>query len=357
LLSNTIFPIKENEYLRAFVYIENRFVLGNRPLMFHLDWINPDGTSLFCKQFNLEPNDSTSILNSSITLSPQNRVVGEYKLRVYLFRELIAEKPFTLQSIENYKADDSSILSAKILLGNRFDSNTSKIYSPDTVFTISKKTWIHSYVELTNRFAYGDEELDFRIEWIDPEGKRFFARSVNLLASDSSSYLKSSVSFSPETRKEGIYSLRIKLFRQLIAEKKFEIRIIELKPEIINASAKASISMCSSIDKNTGNPVNVNNAFSLSKKARVHAHVQLYDLNNPEKKPLTFYMVWIDPNGKPFFRKPIELQEIANPLTIQSSISIEPEKRQPGNYLLQVFLFNKKIGEESFLLEFDKGKE
>jgi hypothetical protein len=284
-------------------------------------------------------------------------VVGEYKLRVYLFRELIAEKHFTLQSIEDYKPDENSDISAKIHIGKRVDKKSGKILSPDSTFTISKKTWIHSYVELTNRFAYGDEELDFRIEWIDPDGKTFYARSINLLASDSTSMLKSSISVSPETRKDGIYSLRIKLFRQPIAEKQFEIRIIELKQENFNASAKASISLCSSIDKKTGNPININNVFSLSKKARVHAHVEINDANSPEKKPLMFYMVWIDPGGKPFYRKPIELKKIAGPTTIQSSISIEPENRQPGNYLLQVFLFNKKIGEESFLLELDKGKE
>ncbi len=357
LLPNIIFPIKEDEYLRAFVYLENRFALGNRPLMFHLDWVNPNGTSIFCKQFSIEPYDSTTTLNSTIALSPQNRIPGEYRLRVYLFRELIAEKLFTLQSLDEYNPDENSDLSAIIHFGSRADRKTGKILSPDSIFTISKKSWIHSYVELTNRFAYGNEDLDFRVEWIDPDGKAFFARTINLLASDSSSYLKSSVSFSPETRKEGTYCLQIKLFRQIIAEKKFEIQVIEAKPEVSNASARVSISMCSSIDKKTGQPININKVFSLSKKARVHAHVQLFDVDNPDCKPLVFHLAWVDPNGKTFFRKPFELNQIILPTTISTSISIEPESRQSGNYLLQVFLFNKKIGQESFQLVLDKDTE
>ncbi len=64
--------------------------------MFHIDWIDSTGNSLYKKRIDLSPSDSSSRIISSISLSPPKRKVGEYIVRVYLFRELIAEKKFQL---------------------------------------------------------------------------------------------------------------------------------------------------------------------------------------------------------------------------------------------------------------------
>ena len=62
--------------------------------MFHFDWIGPDGETFYMKRVYLSQQDSTLTISSSISISPEQRDTGEYKLRVYLFRELIAEKKF-----------------------------------------------------------------------------------------------------------------------------------------------------------------------------------------------------------------------------------------------------------------------
>lgn len=93
----TLFSIKEKEWVRAFVDIEHRFNDDKRELMFHLDWNDANGRSFYLKRIDLSPDDSSSTIKSSISISPGKRKPGKYTLRVYLFRELIAEKEFELR--------------------------------------------------------------------------------------------------------------------------------------------------------------------------------------------------------------------------------------------------------------------
>jgi len=94
--TGTVFTIMEKERVRAFVDLENRFVYGDRELMFHFDWIGVNGRSFYRKRIDLSPDDSSSTINSSISIPPDKRQPGKYILRIYLFRELIAEKKFEL---------------------------------------------------------------------------------------------------------------------------------------------------------------------------------------------------------------------------------------------------------------------
>ena len=344
------FPLIENKILRSFIYVDRQHTTENQPLDFHVDWINPKGVSIFCKQYQLNPNDSASLITSSISLNPDVRMAGNYKLRVYLFRELIAEKPFVLQTEEEYTPPVND-LTAKILFGNRLDRKIGQVQNIDSVFLISRKGWVHASVELSNRFAYGDEDLDFRFEWSDPDGKTFFARTVKLPSSDSTSRLNSSISVSPTARKDGIYTLRVSLFRKLIAEKSFEIKTAIVKTDKINVSAKASILFCSKIDKGSGTPVNINDEFVIGKNERVCAYIQLSDVFNPANKPLFFNLVWIDPDGKRFFSKPITVAANTHDAILQSSITIEPKNRVPGKYQFKLYLFDKPIESKSFVLQ------
>lgn len=90
------FTIGEDEKVRALVEIGNPEALGPRPLLFHLVWLDPGGSSFYTKSLELAPGDSASAVESSISIQPDKREPGIYTLRVYLFRELIAEKTFTL---------------------------------------------------------------------------------------------------------------------------------------------------------------------------------------------------------------------------------------------------------------------
>ncbi len=94
-----VFELEEGARVQASLVIENPYGRGKRPLMFHTVWLNPEGKRVFKKMIQWTPNDSSRVLTSSLTISPSKRTAGEYRLQVYLFRELIAEKSIRLTGV------------------------------------------------------------------------------------------------------------------------------------------------------------------------------------------------------------------------------------------------------------------
>jgi hypothetical protein len=90
------FETGEGSKVHAFVDITNRFARDTDLLDFHLVWIKPDDKTAFKKRIEYIPTDSDTTLTSALSIPPGRRKPGRYKLRVYLFRELIAEKSFLL---------------------------------------------------------------------------------------------------------------------------------------------------------------------------------------------------------------------------------------------------------------------
>jgi hypothetical protein len=214
----TIFGIREKENLFAFIELENRFLHAERELMFHIDWIDPEGRSFYQKEIDLAPEDSSSTLNSSISISPDKRQSGKYLLRVYYFRELIAEKKFELRpeaEMEKVRAD--------FIFYKSLDKESGELNGVDTAFAIRKKGILRVQIGFTNLHVYKDDELPFRLEWIGPDGQSFYKKQINLLPGDTSSSINSSISITPDKRQPGNYFLRIYLFDEMIAEKRFEL--------------------------------------------------------------------------------------------------------------------------------------
>ena len=220
----TVFTIKEKESVYAFIDLENRFLHSDRELMFHIDWIDADGRSLYQKRIDLSPGDSSSTITSSISISPDKRQPGAYLLRIYLFRELIAEKKFELRAESQVTPSQEEGITANIILYRNVDKKTGKRIGEDTVFTIKDKAKIRAFIDLANRYAYGNMELMFLLDWIGPNGSSFYRKQIDLIPGDSSSTINSSISISPDKRQPGECFLRIYLFEELIAEKKFELR-------------------------------------------------------------------------------------------------------------------------------------
>ncbi len=71
-----VFPLKPEASIYAVVELENRLKNLSPTLVFHLDWIGPDGKSFYLKQIDLLPDDSSSALVSSIAIAPENRPPG-----------------------------------------------------------------------------------------------------------------------------------------------------------------------------------------------------------------------------------------------------------------------------------------
>jgi hypothetical protein len=218
--AGTVFKIKDKENLRAVVELKNAFTHNSRDLMFHFDWIKPDGKSLFFKPVALSPNDSTNTIISSISISPEVRQPGKYLLRLYYFRELIAEKHFELIEMADPNEDD---VVATIAFCKKIDKASGQPVDVDSVFKIRKKGNVQLVAQLGNLPVDDDEELKFRVEWIDPEGNSFFRKKFELVPAGSTATFTSSISITPDKRTPGTYQAQLYLSNKLIAEKQFRL--------------------------------------------------------------------------------------------------------------------------------------
>ena len=214
----SVFPVKEDENVYAVVELENRLNHLDHDLMFHLDWLRPDGQSIYLKEVTLQAGDSSCNLESSVSSSPAFREPGKYSLRVYLFRELIAEKYFEFRNesdIEKIKAD--------IVFFKNIDKETGAMNGVDTVFEIKKKGILRAKIDLSGLNSFKDEVLPFRMEWYGPDGESFYDKKVEINPADTSISFNGSISITPDKREPGKYGLRVSLFDDIISEKNFQL--------------------------------------------------------------------------------------------------------------------------------------
>jgi hypothetical protein len=212
----TILPLKNDENIYAVVDLENRLLNINNDLMFHIDWIGPDGKSFYLKRIDILPGDSTALLVSSISVEPGKRPPGEYLVRIYLFRELIAEKHFELRPEPEIEKVQANIIFYKSL-----DKESGQLTGVDTVFAIRKKGVLRAQTGLSNLNVYKDDELPFRLEWIGPDGQSFYSKKIDFQQADTVSTITGSISITPDKRQPGEYFLRIYLFDDIVGEKRF----------------------------------------------------------------------------------------------------------------------------------------
>ena len=85
---------------RSFVLEEGRRVHarvefdGLRPReerILHLLWTDPDGRRVFRKRVVLMPEEPRAWVTTNLSLSPERREPGTYRLRVFLYRMLVAD--------------------------------------------------------------------------------------------------------------------------------------------------------------------------------------------------------------------------------------------------------------------------
>jgi len=219
----TVFYIKEKTKVHAFFDLENRKSFADKDIMFHIEWIGPDDKSFYGKRIDLLQDDSSSTINSSISITPGNRQQGSYNVRLFLFRELIAEKRFELRDYVPITGKEFDI-TANITLYRKVGKKTGKRIGAGTIFTIKKKAKVRAIIDLEKRDEYLDNEMKFKVEWIGPNGKSFYKKKINLSPGDSSSTIKSSISIAPKKRQPGNYIFRVYLYKTLLGEIKFELR-------------------------------------------------------------------------------------------------------------------------------------
>lgn len=353
-----VFSIKENEKVTAVINLTNRDYHRDKELMFHVDWLDSNNNSLFKKRIDLDRNDSAAVLTSTLGISPGKRQPGLYSFRVFLFRELIAEKKYVLirpiidSSAENVQ-DIIENLKAEITFCKGLSKATGAPIGAGNKFIIKNKTKVIGVINLENAEAV-KRPIEFYAEWIDPENKSFFKKKILVLPG--TKLFTSSVSTSPDKRKPGSYSLQIYLSGKLIAEKKFEL-LEDIRKKNTGGKKQedkgfsAEITLCKKIDKETGEPIDVDSIFTIKANGKISALIRLDKKFSGSKDLMKFVIDWIGPNDSSFYRKKIELAPDDSSSAISSSISISSQKRLPGNYLVRVFLRKNLIAERKFLLK------
>lgn len=220
----TVFFLREKANIRASIDIENQITYGDQELMFHIDWINAEGKSIYLKRIDLAADDTNSTFSSSISISPEIREEGTYTIQLFFFRELIAEKKFEILPQVQIDPFDDNGISANITLYRKKSKKTGKLIGEGDIFKIKEKAKVRALIELENRFAYGNQELVFRYDWLGPDGESFYGKQIDFFPNDSTSIIKSSISIPPGKREPGKYCFRLYLYDELIAEKEFKLQ-------------------------------------------------------------------------------------------------------------------------------------
>jgi phosphopantetheine adenylyltransferase len=263
------------------------------------------------------------------------------------------------------KSSDSTItyspkilgdLSAKITLFKKENEETGNLIGAGTIFTIKENARVQALVNLENLKTSNNRDLMFHLKWIGPNNNSLFTKRVNLTPDNLLSSLKSSISISPDKRQPGFYKYQLYFYRELIAEKRFNLIAIGDKSVIDFTQAavdsiSAKITLCRKINKKTGKLIGKGTTFTIDKKAKVNAVVHLENRNAFHDSDLMFDIKWIGPGSKSFYKKHIEMSTDDSSSTIKSSISIPPERREPGLYSVQLYLFDELIAEKGFELQ------
>ena len=252
--ADTIFTIKEKAKVYVAVKLFNREFHKDKNLMFHIDWLDSTGNSFYKKRIDLTTSDSSAILLSSISISPNKRNTGRYVVRVYLFRELITEKYFhlkklvqkpkkikkqevTKKKIKSEKKDvnkksvkpkvTNETLNASIILCRKINKKTGKPIGAGNKFTIKEKAKVKAIVTFENPKIKPNEQMKFYFKWIGPDGKIFYKKRIVYTSSNPSFTLSNSISITPEKRKPGNYTMQVVFKKKIISEQKFELVLPE----------------------------------------------------------------------------------------------------------------------------------
>lgn len=248
--ADTVFTIKEKAKVYSLINLSNKEINKNKNFMFHIDWLDSSGNSFYKKRIDLPAGDSSSFITSSIALTPGKRKSGNYNLRVYLFRELIAEKNFqlvddkpeleskekTVVSTDKKKPNKkenkkktvkpkvkTEDISANIIFCRGVSKKTGKLLGEDSIFTIKEKRKVKAVVKIENHDIKTNQQMNFYFEWIGPDGKQFYKKKITYTTSNPAFTLSNSISIAPGKRNAGTYSLKVYYKKKIIAEQKFEL--------------------------------------------------------------------------------------------------------------------------------------
>lgn len=264
--------------------------------------------------------------------------------------------------------------SAGISLSNKISKKTGRPIKPGTIFKLDDNAKLFASIE--NNFSKNELSM-LHIDWIDSEGNSLYRKRIDIYPKDSLLLISSSISISPEKREKGNYSVRFYLFRELFAEKKFQLvdsstysklfppkeksksekkQQKKIKKKKVTKSktsieqVKAEIILCKKLSEKTGKPIGVDSIFVIGNKANVKAVVNITKPDVKANEQMKFYFEWSGPDNETFYKKRIVYTTSSPTFTISNSISVTPEKRIPGVYKIQVIYKKKVIANQEFIL-------
>jgi hypothetical protein len=350
------FTIGKKAKLYGTVKLLNRNYHQGEDLMIHIDWLDPEGNSFFKKRIDIPSSDTTAELKSAISIQPENRDTGNYLFRVYLFRELIVEKNFSLVL---YDVDSANVFSktaserilADISLGRKFDKKKDIPADTGSTFTMKGKSKVYAGIRLLNKELYQGRTLELNVNWYDSNDSSLFSKRMSLSPYDESTYVKSSISINEKSRPAGKYKVKVYLYGNLIGEKSFslvkddgEIKLTAIK------GLESNIVLCRRIDKKSNQPVGVSDEFTIKDGAKIYSVITIKDSRKKTPDKSFIKVEWLGPGNKPFYDKKFKFSPENGVYRLSSSISIFPGKRKPGEYKCRVYYNLSLIGESKFKL-------
>jgi hypothetical protein len=340
------FMIMDEGRIQAIVTMSDYILEKDKLSMFHFDWISSSGYTTYLKRVDYTPNDSSDYIWSSISITPELRTPGEYKLRIYYFRELIAEKEFELLPEFDPTLYNLEALKENLVVCKDIEKITGELSGVDSIFHQSETGSIWASFKLDNSFRVDLDELLYRFDWYEKgDMEAFYSKTLDVLIRDDISFISSSLSTSPEKRDTGEYLVVVNLFGKPIAQKEFV-----LLPPLDYSAINAKIILYKKNSKNSDLFIGEGTQFEIGKKNKVRAWVKVSGLDEFKGQELEFKLRWIGPDGKSVYNKNYNVTPEKSTEILKSAISIIPGKRKTGNYSLQVYLSGELIGEQKFKL-------
>jgi len=112
---------------------------------------------------------------------------------------------------------------AEVTLCRYVSKKSGKPIGAGQTFTIGEKSKVRALVALEGVPGAGQRPLDFHLVWLGPERREFYTKRIEHAAGENGDVLESAVSMRPGKREPGDYAVQVYLFRELLAEKRFEV--------------------------------------------------------------------------------------------------------------------------------------
>jgi hypothetical protein len=273
---------------------------------------------------------------------------AKYKFKFLLLLPLMLlvscwqHKPAEVSSPDN---DSTSI----ITLCRSYNSETYRATGVANAFPLYGRNDVRAIIDIKNLITDNfDHAQIFDIEWLDIENKLLFRKHVELLPGDSVRWLESSIGISPQTRSPGIYQINLYHFREMVASRHFDLLPMDSIIQQWAGRLQAEIILYRKVDRTTGELIDVGDEFEIREKGNVRALILKKEKSILKDHELRLRVDWLGSDSNSCYRKDIILYPGDSLTDISSSIGIPSDKRTPGNYRLQLWLYDTIVAEKEF---------